>query len=114
MDKCKELIDTFISNYSSYHNGKVVTECDYCELIFYKGARDVLTLYGIYIFPEHREKGLCRNILQYLIDIGISSRFKQLCIQSVLSNVLYDYLCRFEYKKGRFTKRKDGFFYTLK
>lgn len=108
----KEIIDTYLETHSSYENGKVSFECDYGELIFLKTRTNVLTVFGVYIFPEYREKGICRGLLQYLIDVS-GGQFKMLCIQSVLSNILYDYLLRFEYKKKRFTMQKDGFFYKL-
>ena len=108
----KEIIDTYLLTYSTHNNGKVVFECDYGELIFFKTNANIITIFGIYIFPEYRQKGLCRTILHYLIDVS-SLQFKQLCIQSVLSNVLYDYLLRFKYKNKSFIKCNDGFFYKL-
>ena len=107
-----ELIDTYLSNYSTYKNGKVELECDQGELIFYKKKQNVITLHGIYIYPEYRQQGLCRNILQYLID-NIGTRFDFLCVQSVLSKILYEYLERFTYKNKKFSNKKIGFFYSL-
>lgn len=108
----KEIIDTYLGTHSSYENGKVSFECDYGELVFLKTRTNVITVFGIYIFPEYREKGVCRALLHYLIDVS-GAHFKFLCIQSVLSNILYNYLLRFEYKKKCFTIQKDGFFYKL-
>lgn len=108
----KEIIDTYLGSYSSYETGKISFECDYGELIFLKTRTNVVTVFGIYIFPEYRENGLCRAVLHYLIDMS-GGQFKYLCIQSVLSNILYNYLLRFEYKKKRFTIQKNGFFYKL-
>lgn len=108
----KEIIDTYLFNYSSYKNGKVSFECDYGELVFFKTDTNVMTVFGIYIFPEDREKGICRAVLQYLIDVS-GEHFRFLSIQSVLSNILYNYLLRFEYKNKRFTIQKNGFFYKL-
>ena len=68
-----ELIDTYLLNYSTYKNGKVELECDQGELIFYKKTSNVLTIHGIYIYPEYRQQGLCREILQYLIDFKTCS-----------------------------------------
>ena len=115
-----ELIDTYLSNYSTYKNGKVELECDQGELIFYKKKPNIITIHGIYIYPEFREQGLCRGILQYLIDIGQNSnsntnfkKFDCLCVQSVLSKILYEYLERFRYKNKKFANKKMGFYYTL-
>ena len=108
-----ELIDTYLSNYSTYKNGKVELECEQGELIFYKKKPNVITIHGIYIYPEYREKGLCRGILQYLIDNIGSNRFEFLCVQSVLSKILYEYLERFTYKNKKFMNKKMGFFYSL-
>jgi hypothetical protein len=113
MNKFIELIDTYLSNYSTYNKGKIEFECDYGELIFYKDNLNILTLFGIYIKPEYRKQGFCRNILQYLIDVSSYKKFKFLCIESVLSKVLYEYLLRFEYKNKKFKKNKNGFFYKL-
>ena len=109
-----ELIDTYLSNYSTYKNGKVELECEQGELIFYKKKPNVITIHGIYIYPEYRQQGLCRGILQYLIDnIGSRSGFEFLCVQSVLSKILYEYLKRFTYKNKKFSNKKLGFFYSL-
>jgi len=108
----KGIIDTYFLNYMEYDYGKVAFECDYGELIFLKTRYNVITIYGIYFFPEYRQQGLCREILHYLIDIG-APYFKFLCVQTVLSNILHDYLLRFQYKNKNFLKYKDGFYYKL-
>ena len=91
MENLIELVDIYLSNYSTYDTGKVFFENDYGELIFYKNNSNILILFGIYIHPDYRQKGLCREILHYLIDEG-SKNFKFLCVESVLSKVLYEYL----------------------
>ena len=68
MKKHEEIIDTYILNYSTYKNGKVVFEYEYGELIFFKQSPKIITLFGLYIYPEYRLQGLCRKILQYVID----------------------------------------------
>ena len=114
MKKFIELIDTYLSNYSTYKNGKVELECDQGELIFYKKKPSVITIHGIYIYPEYRQQGLCRGILQYLIDtLQNLKKFDSLCVQSVLSKILYEYLERFTYKNKKFANKKLGFFYPL-
>ena len=112
MNKFEEIIDTYIINYSTYKKGKVSFDYEYGELLFCKENSNVLTLFGIYIYPKYREKGLCRSILQYLIDSSIN-KFQYVCIQSVLSKILYDYLLRFEYKNNKFKLTKTGFFYKI-
>jgi hypothetical protein len=102
------LIDTYLSNYSTYKNGKVSFDCEYGELIFCKNKNNALIVYGIYVKPIYREKGLCKSILKYLIDSG-KNTFKTLNIVSVLSNILYEYLLRFEYKDNKFKLTKNGF-----
>lgn len=109
-----ELIDTYLSNYSTYKNGKIEFECDQGELIFYKKKQRVLTLHGIYIYPEYRQRGLCKCILQHLIDSAPNfNKFDFLCVQSVLSKILYEYLLRFTYKNKKFVNKTYGFFYSL-
>ena len=118
MDSYKNIIDTYLSNYSTYKNGKVVFEYEYGELIFYKQNPKIITLFSIYIYPKYRQHGICRRILQYLIDKSPNrqnspNKFQILCIQSVISKILYEYLLRFEYINRKFMFKKDGWFFNL-
>ena len=113
MDKFIEIIDTYFLNYEQYENRKIEFDCDYGELIFLKGDTNILTLFGIYINPEYREKGFCRSILQYLIDKS-NDKFKYLLVEAVMSKILYDYLLRFKYNDTNFKLNKDGFIYKIK
>ena len=113
MEQFKEIIDAYLLNYSKFEKGKVPFDCDYGELIFYKDKSQNLILYGIYIFPEYRQKGFCRDILHYLID-NCDNQFNSFCVQSVLSKVLYEYLLRFTYKNKKFKNTKSGFIYVIK
>ncbi len=115
MEKFKEIIDNYISNYLNLNQEKIEYKCDYGELIFYKENSknsQILVLHGIYIFPEHRNKGFCREILQYLID-KCDAKFQYFCVQSVISKILYNYLLRFEYKNKKFKNTKIGFVYNI-
>lgn len=113
MDQFKGIIDAYMSNYNSFEKGKISFDCDYGELIFYKENDNFLVLHGIYIFAEHRKKGLCRDILYYLID-QCNNKFKYFCVQSVISKILYNYLLRFKYKNKKFKNTKSGFVYVIK
>ena len=113
MDDFIESIDKYLSNYSTYEKGKVVFDCQNGELIFYKNNSNMITLFGIYISSEYRQKGFCRNILYYLIDSAKKYNFKYFCVQSVLSKILYEYLLRFEYKNKKFKLKKLGFIYDI-
>ena len=112
MNKFTEIIDTYLLNYSTYCEGKMSFECEQGELIFNKKHNKMITLFGIYIFPEYRQNGLCRNILQYLIDKSLYCNY--LCVESVLSKVLYEYLLRFKYKNKKFKKTYYGFVFKIK
>ena len=112
METLIECVDKYLSNYSTYDNGKVFFENKYGELIFLKNNSNILILFGIYIHPEYRQKGICRDILHHLIDKS-SLNFKVICIESVLSKILYEYLLRFEYKNKKFIINKQGFIYKL-
>ena len=112
MDKFIEIIDTYFLNYEQYENGKIEFDCNYGELIFLKDDPNILTLFGIYIYPEYREKGFCKSILQYLIDKS-NNKFKHLLVESVMSKILYEYLLRFKYNDKNFKLDKDGFIYKL-
>ncbi len=113
MDQFKEIIDAYVENYSKFENGKVNFDCEYGELIFNKERDDCFIIYGIYVNPEYRNKGLCREILQYSIE-QCTNKFKYVCVQSVLSKILYNYLLRFKYKDKSFRNAKSGFVYVIK
>jgi len=113
MENFKEIIDTYLLNFSTYQKGKVAFDGDYGELIFLKNDSDNLILFGIFIIPKYRENGLCRDILHYLIDNSLN-KFKWVWIQSVLSKILYEYLLRFKYKNKKFKLVKEGFVYKIK
>jgi hypothetical protein len=110
----EKLIDTYLSNYVTYENGKISFECTIGELIFIKDTdkNNMLILFSIYIHPEYRKNGVCRAILQYLID-NSGNQFTYICVQSVLSNILYEYLVRFHYKNKKFKNTKNGFVYKI-
>jgi hypothetical protein len=108
-----KIIDTYFFNYNLYELGKVEFDCHYGELIFFKGSPNMLTLFGIYINPECRQKGFCRSIIQYLIEKS-KGRFKYVFVESVMSKILYEYLLRFRYKNRKFKRMYDGFIYKIK
>ena len=110
MEQFTEIIDAYISNYETYEKGKVEFDCDYGELTFLKEQGDMLILHAIFILPQYREKGICRGILHYLIDKA-PEKFKYVCVQTVLSKILYEYLLRFKYKDKKFKNTKIGFVY---
>jgi GNAT superfamily N-acetyltransferase len=112
MDQFKEIVDAYFTNYSSFEEGKVSFDCDYGELTFFKRNPDICTLHGIYIFPQYRNKGYCREILQYIID-KCSDKYTYFCVESVISKILYMYLLRFTYKNKQFKNTKNGFIYKI-
>lgn len=112
MSNFMEIVDTYLSNYSSYPNGKVEFECKYGELTFYKTSGRALIVHAIYIAPEYREQGLCRDTIQYLID-NTPRPFNRVCVQCVISKILYEYLSRFCYKDQGFKFHGGRFEYVL-
>ena len=116
MDKFASCIDSYVARYDGLEKGKTEFECDYGELVFYKSSNHSNTsvLHGIYIAPKYRHQGYCRSILQYIIDKCMETgRFTHVCVQSVMSKVLYDYLGRFQYKQKGFRNTPRGFMYNL-
>jgi len=113
MENFIQIIDTYLLNYDLYKNGKIEFNCKYGDLIFLKKNPNILIIYGIYIYSEYRQQGLCKNILQYLID-NSKGRFKYFIIESVMSKILYEYLLRFNYDNRNFKVIKDGFLYKIK
>jgi hypothetical protein len=112
MDQFKEIIDTYFLNYDLYENGKVVFDCDYGEIIFLKETPTILTLFGIYIYPEYRQQGFCRSIIHYLIEKS-KTKFNFILFESVMSKILYEYLLRFKYENKKFKLIKEGFIYKI-
>lgn len=113
MEQFTEIIDMYLLNHDLYESGKVELDCDYGELIFFKGHPKMLTLFGIYIYPEYRQQGFCRNIIHYLIEKS-KGRFKYILIESVMSKILYEYLLRFRYENRKFKRIYGGFIYKIK
>jgi len=113
MEQFINIIDTYFLDYNSYENGKVEFDCNYGELIFVKRNHNMLILFGIYINPEYREKGFCRNILYYLIEKS-KGKFQYILIESVISKLLYEYLLRFKYNNEKFKLTRQGFIYKIK
>jgi hypothetical protein len=103
-----DIINTYLSNYSTYSNGMVEFECKYGDLTFYKPNTNIIIVHAIYILPEYRQTGMCRNILHYLLDTTPKT-FKTVRIQTVLSKILYEYLLRFNYNTKTFTVGRYGF-----
>jgi hypothetical protein len=114
MDKFKEIIDEYLANYDNYLEGKVEFDCIYGELVFNKEIREekVITLNSIYLYPIYRNKGLCREILIYIIE-NAGNKFSYFCVESVISEILYSYLLRFKYNNKKFKRVKDGFVFTI-
>lgn len=112
MNEFEHIIDTYIDKYDVYGNGMKSFECTYGELIFFKDTNKNIILIGIYIVPEFRNKGFCKSTLKYIVNRA-SNKFTNFCVQSVISNILYEYLIRFEYKGKKFVLNSDGFKYKL-
>ena len=114
MDKFREIIDEYLANYDNYLEGKVEFDCICGELVFNKEIRHekVITLNSIYLYPVYRNKGLCREILNYII-INAKNKFSFFCVESVISNILYSYLLRFKYNNKKFKCVEDGFVFKL-
>jgi len=113
MPSFTEMIDAYLWNYESFEQGKVSFDCDYGELTFIKDRDDTIVLYAIFVYPEHREKGKCRDAITYIIERA-HTRFTYLSIQSVLSKILYEYLLRYSYQGNNFILTKDGFIMNMK
>lgn len=107
------IIDIYLLNYSTYANGKVMFESKCGELCFLKTNSSCITIYAIYVNTIYRQHGICRDTLRYLIDKCSQFKIKTLCIESVLSKILYEYLLRFTYKDKKFKIKKNGFYYRI-
>jgi hypothetical protein len=101
-----KLINQWIGlDYPNYPLGKTELSNQFGDITWIKESNqlDKIIVYGIYINEKFRSKGFCRHFLTQLIDlVSAQGRTKQIIIRAVLSKVLYEYLCRFEYKGYRF------------
>jgi RimJ/RimL family protein N-acetyltransferase len=113
MNKFREIIDEYLTNYKSYEEGRVSFDCIYGDLIFNKQNDDICILHSIYICPKYRNQGFCREILRYLID-QCTNKFKYFCVETVISKILYSYLLRFKHNNKKFINTRDGFIFKLK
>jgi hypothetical protein len=104
----EQIIDTWVTNNSSYPEGKISFENTYGAITFRKDLEQSNTtiVFEIYFREEYRNKGLCRDFLQKLID---KTQTKKVAVEAVLSKILYNYLLRFKYKDKKF-KLIDGSF----
>lgn len=106
-----QIISTWVGLNSTYPQGKTSFENEYGVITFRKDLKkpDTTIVFEIYIKEKFRAQGLCREFLQKLIDLTTT---KKIMIESVLSKILYEYLCRFSYKGRKFKLVTDGFVYT--
>lgn len=115
MNAFQNVLHTYVANYEHYREGKVPFECETGELIFVKTKKKQLILFSIYIVPTFRRQGICRQLLQSMVDICVNTKkFDSILVESVLSNILYNYLLRFRYKNYVFQKQNDGFYCKIK
>ena len=112
MEEFIKIIDAYYEKYSTYADGKVVFECDFGELTFYKKDPRYITIFSICVVPEYRQQGICSNIFKYIINKN-NRRFKYFMVESVLSKILYEYLLRFKYKDKKFRLESSGFIYKI-
>lgn len=112
----QSIIRSYIHNRSYIQPDKHVYEYELGELIFWGGSSTAITVFGIYFHPEKRNQGLCRGLLQNLIDqiqefnasLKKKKKIHKLIITCVLSKVLYEYLGRFRYKNRQFIQYSNG------
>jgi len=107
----EQIIDTWITTNSTYPEGKTSFENTYGAITFRKDLKQLNTtiVFEIYFREEYRNKGLCREFLQKLID---KTPTKNVGVECVLSKILYNYLCRFRYKGKKFKLIDGTFVYT--
>ena len=107
------LLDTFVAHYDTYPLGEIVMECEEGEIIFWKKTANPtnLAIFGLYVHPSRRNQGICRRLLQHLVDVGKQTKeCEQVCVLSVLSKPLHEYLLRFRHQGCRFRLKYDGFY----
>ena len=112
MEEFIKIIDTYYDKYSTYDCGKVIFECEFGELIFYKKDKRYITIFSICVFPEYRQQGICSKIFKYIIDRN-NKQFKYFMVESVMSKILYEYLLRLKYNRKKFVLETQGFEYKI-
>lgn len=108
----ESIIDKYLNNYDTYEKGKNTFESDIGTITFMKNNRSI-TVFEIYIELKYRQTGQCKKFLEYLIDRCIDLNIN-IEIISVISKILYNYLCRFTYKGLKFKLNKNGFILNIK
>lgn len=105
----EEIVDQYIKTFHNEPTGKKEMKCKYGHLTFHKyPENNAIIIYEIYVNSNVRRNGYCRNILEHLVERYISNQHT-IVIETVFSNVLYNYLIRFQYKKKKFAPMQHGF-----
>lgn len=86
--------------------GKHEYNNEYGTITFIKENNRNIIVYEIFIKEKYRCKGYCKKFIEKLADSGYN-----FLIISVISKILYNYLCRFRYKGRKFKLTKQGFYY---
>lgn len=113
---CK-IIDQWIKNYKETPYGKIEAENEIGFITWVKESDnlDKIIVNGIYINPEYRRHGYCKQFLIQLIDQVLEyNQTRQIQIQAVLTKILYNFLTRFTYKGKKFKIINDDWTYNIK
>jgi hypothetical protein len=110
-----QLINQWVGQYQSYPIGKTELVNHYGSITWIKDDKfmEKIIVYEIYINPEFRSQGFCKEFLTQLIDIVGQTNAKQIQIQAVLSPILYNFLLRFKYQGKKFKIIKGEWTYLI-
>lgn len=111
MDSFEEISKYYVANFATFSIGKHEFDSICGSLTFIKDKSNDIILFEIYVKYELRNKCICKSFLSYLIDLMETLNIKTLRIVSVLSNILYDFLERWNYKNKKWKRTKIGFHY---
>lgn len=101
----------YVNNISYLCLGKISYETEYGIITFLNENNKDIVIFEIYILPEYRNSGKCKNLLSFIIDELTRKKIKRLHIVTVISKVLYNFLDRWIYKNKKWSKNKMGFTY---
>ena len=105
----QKAIDSYIQNFHEHPCGKMEMECVHGCLTFHKYQdQENIVIYEIYIFSKFRQRGFCKKILEYLVDVSIAYN-KTIIVEAVFSKILYHFLLRFQHRGKHFEWMKYGF-----
>ena len=93
------IIYDYINRYNEITEKRTCYDLFFGEFIFIKfNNTKYINIFGIFVIPEYRRKGIMRKFIQKIIDRSK----KSVTIQAVMSKTMIDFLDKFRYNGSKF------------